>query len=85
MKAIICTAYGSPEVLKLQEVEKPQLKADQTLIRVYATTVSRADLEIRSFRFSGLISLPLRLYFGLFKPRVRILGEDFAGVVEAGR
>ena len=83
MKAIICTAYGSPDVLQLQEVEKPQPKADQTLIRVYATTVSRADLEIRNFRFSGLISIPLRLYFGLFKPRVRILGEDFAGVVEA--
>jgi NADPH:quinone reductase-like Zn-dependent oxidoreductase len=83
MKAIICTAYGSPDVLQLQEVEKPQPKADQTLIRVYATTVSRADLEIRSFRFSGLISIPLRLVFGLFKPRVRILGEDFAGVVEA--
>jgi NADPH:quinone reductase-like Zn-dependent oxidoreductase len=82
MKAIICTAYGSPDVLQLQEVEKPQPKADQTLIRVYATTVSRADLEIRNFRFSGLISIPLRLYFGLFKPRVRILGEDFAGVVE---
>jgi NADPH:quinone reductase-like Zn-dependent oxidoreductase len=83
MKAIICTAYGSPDVLQLQEVEKPQPKADQTLIRVYATTVSRADLEIRSFRFSGLISIPLRLVFGLFKPRVRILGEDFSGVVEA--
>jgi NADPH:quinone reductase-like Zn-dependent oxidoreductase len=83
MKAIICTAYGSPEVLKLKEVEKPQLKTDQILIRVHATTVSRADLEIRSFRFSGLISIPLRLYFGLFKPRLRILGEDFSGVVEA--
>jgi len=82
MKAIICTAYGSPDVLQLQQVEKPQPKANQTLIRVYATTVSRADLEIRSFRFSGLISIPLRLYFGLFKPRVRVLGEDFAGVVE---
>ena len=83
MKAILCTAYGSPDVLQLQEVEKPQPKADQTLIRVHATTVSRADLEIRNFRFSGLMSIPLRLYFGLFKPRVRILGEDFAGVVEA--
>ncbi len=64
-------------------VKKPQPKADQALIRIHATTVSRADLEIRSFRFTGLISLPLRLYFGVFKPRVRILGEDFAGVVEA--
>ena len=83
MKAIIFTAYGSPDVLQLQEVEKPQPKTDQILIRIYATTVSRADLEIRNFRFSGLISIPLRLYFGLFKPRVRILGEEFAGVVEA--
>jgi len=83
MKAIVCTAYGLPDVLKLEDVNKPQPKADQALIRIHATTVSRADLEIRSFRFSGLISLPLRLYFGLFKPRVRILGEDFSGVVEA--
>jgi NADPH:quinone reductase-like Zn-dependent oxidoreductase len=83
MKAIICTAYGSPDVLQLREVEKPKPRDDQTLIRIHATTVSRADLEIRSFRFSGLISLPLRLYFGVFKPRVRILGEDFSGVVEA--
>jgi NADPH:quinone reductase-like Zn-dependent oxidoreductase len=83
MKAIVCTAYGPPDVLKLQEVRKPQPRADQALIRIHATTVSRADLEIRNFRFSGLISVPLRLYFGMFKPRVRILGEDFAGVVEA--
>jgi NADPH:quinone reductase-like Zn-dependent oxidoreductase len=83
MKAIVCTAYGSPVVLQLREVEKPTPRNDQLLIRIHATTVSRADLEIRSFRFSGLISLPLRLYFGVFKPRVRILGEDFAGVVEA--
>lgn len=82
MNAIVCTAYGSPDVLQLQQVKKPQPRDDQILVRVHATTVSRADLEIRSFRFSGLISIPLRLYFGLFKPRVRILGEDFSGVVE---
>lgn len=83
MKAIVCTAYGSPDVLKLQEVEKPHAKDHQVLIRIHATSVSRADCEIRRFNFAGWIWLPLRLYFGVFRPRVRILGEEFAGVVEA--
>jgi NADPH:quinone reductase-like Zn-dependent oxidoreductase len=83
MKAIICTAYGSPDVLKLQEVEKPHPIEHQVLIRIHATTVSRADCEIRRFNFAGWIWLPLRLFFGVFRPRVRILGEEFAGVVEA--
>jgi NADPH:quinone reductase-like Zn-dependent oxidoreductase len=83
MKAIICTAYGSPDVLQLREVEKPAPKDDQVLIRIHATTVSRADTEIRKFSFPGWIWLPIRLFFGVFKPRVRILGEEFAGVVEA--
>jgi NADPH:quinone reductase-like Zn-dependent oxidoreductase len=83
MKAIICTAYGTPDVLKLQEVEKPHPKDDQVLVRIHATTVSRADCEIRRFEFPGWVWLPLRLWFGVLKPRVRILGQEFAGVVEA--
>jgi NADPH:quinone reductase-like Zn-dependent oxidoreductase len=83
MKAIICTAYGAPDVLKLQEVEKPHPKDDQVLVRIHATTVSRADCEIRRFEFPGWVWLPLRLWFGVLKPRVRILGQEFAGVVEA--
>lgn len=83
MKAIICTAYGSPDVLQLQEVDKPYPKEDQVLIRVHASSVTRADCEIRRFDFPGWVALPIRLWFGILKPRVRVLGQEFAGIVEA--
>ena len=83
MKAIVCTAYGDPDVLELREVAKPRPRAGEVLVRVRATTVSRADVEIRRFAFAAWIWLPLRLAFGVFKPRVRILGQEFAGEVEA--
>src|SRR3974377_1596169 len=83
MKAIVCTAYGGPNVLELEEVEKPRPKDGGGLVRVRATTVSRADCEIRRFEFPAWIWLPLRLAFGVVKPRVRIVGEEFAGEVES--
>jgi NADPH:quinone reductase-like Zn-dependent oxidoreductase len=83
MKAIVCTAYGGPDVLKLEEVEKPRPKKGEVLVRVHATTVSRADCEIRRFEFPAWIWLPVRLAFGVVRPRVRILGQEFAGEVEA--
>ena len=83
MKAIVCTAYGGPDVLKLEEVEKPRPKDGEVLVRVHATTVSRADCEIRRFEFPAWIWLPIRLAFGVVRPRVRILGQEFAGEVEA--
>ena len=82
MKAIVCTAYGGPDVLKLDEVEKPRPKAGEVLVRVRATTASRADCEIRRFEFPAWIWLPIRLAFGVVRPRVRILGQEFAGEVE---
>ncbi len=83
MKAIVCTAYGGPEVLELEEVEQPRPKAGEVLVRVHATTASRADCEIRRFEFPAWIWLPVRLAFGVVRPRVRILGQEFAGEVEA--
>ena len=83
MKAIVCTAYGGPDVLKLEEVEKPRPKPGEVLVRVHATTASRADCEIRRFEFPAWIWLPIRLAFGVVRPRVRILGQEFAGEVEA--
>ena len=83
MKAIVCTAYGGPDVLRLEEVEKPHPRAGEVLVRVRATTASRADCEIRRFEFPAWVWLPVRLAFGVFKPRVRILGQEFAGEVEA--
>ena len=83
MKAIICTAYGPPDVLRLQEVAKPRPNDNQVLVRIHATTVSRADCELRRFEFPGWVWLPMRLWFGVRKPRVRILGQEFAGEVES--
>jgi NADPH:quinone reductase-like Zn-dependent oxidoreductase len=83
MKAVLCTAYGGPDVLRLGEVKKPRPRAGEVLVRVHATTASRADCEIRRFEFPAWIWLPIRLAFGVVRPRVRILGQEFAGEVEA--
>lgn len=78
MKAAIYTRYGPPEVVQLAEVEKPQPKPDEMLIKVHASTVNRTDCGFRSAEY--FIS---RLFSGLLKPRNKILGNEFAGEVEA--
>ncbi|QQS35447.1 MAG: NAD(P)-dependent alcohol dehydrogenase [Ignavibacteriales bacterium] len=84
MKAVIHTNYGPPEVLQLQEVEKPQPNDDQLLIKVFATTVTSGEVKIRSFKnIPKLFWLPARLNFGLFKPKNKMLGNEFSGVVES--
>jgi NADPH:quinone reductase-like Zn-dependent oxidoreductase len=83
MKAIVCTKYGPPEVLQLKEVEKPTPKDNEVLIRVYAATVAAEDPMMRSFTFPPLFWLPLRIMFGLIKPRKKILGSELAGEVES--
>ena len=78
MKAIICTKYGAPEVLKLQEVEKPVPKDNEVLIMVYAATATTAGL-------SGRTGKPFfaRFFTGLTKPKKNILGIELAGEIEA--
>jgi NADPH:quinone reductase-like Zn-dependent oxidoreductase len=78
-------SYGPPEVLRLEDVERPVPAADEVLVRVHATTVNRFDTATRDAnRRSGLvISLISRLVSGLRRPRHRILGTEFAGEVEA--
>lgn len=84
MKAIVYTQYGPPEVLQLTEVPKPTPKDDEVLIKVQAATVIAGDCELRSFTFPLWVWLPLRIYIGLFRPtRVKILGQELAGVIEA--
>lgn len=84
MKAIVYTQYGSPDVLRLQEVEKPAPKDGEVLIRVHATTVTSGDCNIRGFTFvpAGFGFLA-RLMFGLRKPNKTILGIELAGQIEA--
>ncbi len=84
MKAIVWTNYGSPDVLKLQEVEKPTPKDNELLVRIVATTVTMGDCEMRSLKFPLFLSLPMRLYAGLQRPtRIKILGQEFAGEIES--
>jgi NADPH:quinone reductase-like Zn-dependent oxidoreductase len=84
MKAIVWTRYGPPDVLELQEVEKPTPKDDEVLIRIYATTVTAGDCELRSLKFPIYLSFPMRLWRGLIKPRgTSILGTELAGEIES--
>lgn len=82
MKAITYARYGPPEVLTLAEVDKPKIKNDEVLIRVRAAEATKADCELRSFRFAvNWFWLPLRLAMGVARPRNRILGGYFAGEI----
>ena len=83
MRAIVCTGYGPPDVLQVREVEKPTPKHNEVLIRIRATTVSAADCELRRFDFPGWVWLPIRLWFGLRRPRRPVLGQELAGEIEA--
>ena len=83
MKAIIWTKYGPPDVLQLKEAVKPTPRDNEVLIKIYATTVETGDCEARRFKIHNYLWLPLRLYFGLIRPRIKILGQQLAGKVES--
>lgn len=83
MKAVVYQKYGAPEVLHVSEVEKPQPKENEILVKVIAAEVTKADCEMRSFNFPvKWFWLPLRIVMGITKPRRQVLGGYFAGVVE---
>ena len=82
MKAIVCTKYGPPEVLKFEEVEKPTPKDNEVLIKVHATTAHVGDTRIRGFRVPFWQMVPFRLFLGIRKPKKDILGMELAGVIE---
>ncbi len=83
MKAVICTKYGTPEVLQIQEVSKPIPKHSQILVKIVATAVNSADVRVRSLDVKGFMKLIMRLVLGISKPRKPILGTVFSGVVES--
>jgi NADPH:quinone reductase-like Zn-dependent oxidoreductase len=82
MKAVICTRYGPPEVLQIQELAKPIPKDNQILVKIVATAVNSGDARVRSLNVKGLMRLMMRLVLGISKPRKPILGTVFSGVIE---
>ena len=83
MKAISYSTYGPPEVLKLTNEEKPVPNDDEVLIKVRAAEATKSDCEMRSFKFAvKWFWLPLRIAFGIRKPRRQILGGYFSGEIE---
>ena len=85
MRAVVYNRYGPPDVLRLEDVDRPVPEEDEVLVRIHATTVTRADCATREAnRRSGvLVSVISRLISGIRRPRQRILGTELAGEVEA--
>ena len=84
MRAIVYTKYGTPDVLHTMDVEKPQPKDDEILIRVHAAEATKSDCELRSSKFAvKWFWLPLRIAMGVTKPRRQVLGGYFSGEVAA--
>ncbi len=78
MKAAVQTRYGPPEVVLISEVDKRAPRENEVLIKVHATTVNRTDCACRAAK-----PFFMRFYTGLIRPRETVLGNEFAGVVEA--
>ncbi|HYR49214.1 MAG TPA: NAD(P)-dependent alcohol dehydrogenase [Candidatus Eisenbacteria bacterium] len=78
MKAVVYDRYGPPEVQRIEDVEQPVPKGHEVLVKIHATTVTRTDVGLREGK-----PLIVRLFFGLFRPRQRILGTELSGEVEA--
>ena len=69
MKAVIWTKYGPPDCLQLGEVEKPDPKENEILVKIHATTVTAGDCEMRRLALPLGLSFPMRLYAGFLKPK----------------
>jgi NADPH:quinone reductase-like Zn-dependent oxidoreductase len=98
MKAAVHTRYGPPEVVRISEVERPTLKDNEVIVKVHATTVNRTDCGFRSpkpfitrlatsafvaAQVSGSLAKGAAFFTGLIRPRVTVLGNEFAGAVKA--
>jgi NADPH:quinone reductase-like Zn-dependent oxidoreductase len=78
MKAIVCTQYGPPDLLQFKEIAKPAPASNEVLVKICAASANPLDWRImRADPFF------IRLAFGLRKPKIEVLGSDFAGRVEA--
>ena len=78
MKAVVCTSYGSPNYLEVQERPLPSLTANEVLVEIHASTVTKADTMMRQAQ--PFIS---RFFLGFFKPKHDVMGTGFAGTIIA--
>jgi len=87
VKTVIWTAYGPPDVLQVQDMDIPQPNDNKVLVKVAATNVFPGDCELRRFDIKFPWTIPVRLIYGLFKPKAgSVLGQEFSGeVVEVGK
>lgn len=83
MRAVVCTRYGPPEVLRLKEVDTPSPKRDEVRIRIRATAVTASDIYVRGSRIPLRFRLPMRIVLGFEKPRKGVIGMVLAGEVES--
>lgn len=82
MQAATYSEYGPPEVVEVRDLPKPEPRDFEVLVRVEAVAVTSGDARIRAARFPRGFGLPARLAFGLRRPRRKVLGMTFSGVVE---
>ena len=83
MKAAICTKYGPPEAVKIEEWPKPSPRDNEILVRVRATTVASGDCQVRGANVPAIFKPMLWLVFGVGKPRRPIFGTELSGQIEA--
>lgn len=83
MRAALIDQYGAPEVVRIAELPRPEPRADEVRVRVVAAAVTSADARIRAARFPPGFAIPARLVFGIRRPRLRVLGSAFSGVIES--
>ncbi|MDH3535146.1 MAG: NAD(P)-dependent alcohol dehydrogenase [Gammaproteobacteria bacterium] len=84
MRAIVYKEYGAPRVLHVEAVETPRPQPDEVLIRIHAVEATKADCELRSFKFAvKWFWLPLRIAMGITRPKKPVLGGYFAGIIES--
>jgi NADPH:quinone reductase-like Zn-dependent oxidoreductase len=83
MNAVICTAYGAPEVLKLAKIDTPAIGAKEIRVKIIATAVNSGDVRVRAMDANWWQRVLMRLIIGINKPRNPVLGTVYAGIVVA--
>ncbi|AOR81181.1 hypothetical protein [Novosphingobium resinovorum] len=83
MRAAVYKKYGPPDVVSIQEVPKPVPGGRDLLVKLAASSVTSGDARLRAFNMPKPFAIPGRLVLGIFGPRKKVLGVEFAGTVEA--